>query len=95
MGSQPIRIQLGKFLGEGGHGSMLFFAGSSIMGFLLGLFLGLPLERFLLFLFLFDSTSMNSLLFNSVCASIVESAVPEDTFAPVLLELFALALNRA
>ena len=81
-------------VGEVGSTSLFAFTGFSIMIFLLGLFMGLPLERFLLFLFLKDSTSMNSLSFSSVCTSIVRSAVFEDTFIPKLLALFALMSGR-
>ena len=83
-------------LGEGGRTSSFIVAGFSIIGFLLGFFLGLPLERFLLFLFLLDLTSMNCCSLDSVCAPIVKSADSRDTFALGLglVALFVLTWGR-
>ena len=81
-------------LGEGGRTSSFIIAGFSIIGFLLGFFLGLPLERFLLFLLLLDLTSMNCCSLVSVCAPIVKSADSKDTFALGLVALFVLTWGR-
>ena len=81
-------------LGESGRTSSFIIAGFSIIGFLLVFFLGLPLERFLLFLLLFDLTSMNCCSLVSVCALIFRSADSKDTFALVLVALFVLTWGR-